>query len=80
VDIIWEAFCDTYLDPQDRVFHAPIEKIKRAMEHRVLHNDPEGIRAFAQGQLKSIEHLAGKLPDLNWQSERLHFFQYIDID
>jgi hypothetical protein len=80
VDIIWDTFCDTYLHPQDRVYHVPIDKIKRAMEHRVLHEDPEGIRAFAQGQLKNIEHLAGQLPDLNWQSERLHFFQYIDID
>lgn len=80
IDIIWDIFCDAYLDPQDRAYHAPIEKIKRAMEHRYLHDDPEAIRSFAQGQLKNIDQIAGQLPNLNWQKERQHFFQFMDID
>lgn len=80
VDIIWEAFCEGYLDTNDRTFHAPIEKIKRAMEHRFLHDDQEAIRYFAQAQLNNIDQLAKLLPDLNWQKERLHFFEFLDID
>lgn len=80
VDIIWEAFCDGYLDSHDRTYHAPIEKIKRAMEHRFLHHDQEAIRTFAKAQLNNIDQLAKQLPDLNWQKERLHFFEFLDID
>jgi hypothetical protein len=80
VDIIWEKFCDGYLDPQDTSFHASIEKIKRAMEHRFLHDDQEAIRAFAKAQLNNIDQLSKQFPDLNWQKERLHFFEFIDLD
>jgi hypothetical protein len=80
VDIIWGLFCDSYVDRQDRDYHAPIEKIKRAIDHRVLHDDREAITAFAQNQLKQIDHLAALLPDLNWQAERQYFFQYLEMD
>ena len=80
VDIIWDIFCDAYIDPQERVHHAAIEKINRAMEHRALHDDPEAIRSFAKGQLKNIDQMASLLPELNWQKERQYFFQYLDND
>jgi hypothetical protein len=80
VDIIWDAFCEGYLDPNDLAYHAPIEKIKRAMEHRFLHQDIESIRSFAQGQLNNIDQLARQLPDLNWQKERQYFFEFLEID
>lgn len=80
VDIIWEAFCEGYLDAHDLAYHAPIEKIKRAMEHRFLYQDIETIRAFAQGQLNNIDQLARLLPDLNWQRERQFFFEFLEPD
>lgn len=80
VDIIWESFCEGYLDAHELAYHAPIEKIKRAMEHRFLHQDIEAIRSFAQGQLSNIDQLAKLLPDLNWQRERHYFFQFLDQD
>lgn len=80
VDIIWDKFCDGYLDAADLSFHATIEKIRKAMEHRFLHHDQEAIRTFAKAQLNNIEQLAKLLPDLHWQKERLHFFEFIDID
>lgn len=80
VDIIWDKFCDGYLDSQDTTSHGSIEKIKRAMEHRFLHDDQEAIRTFAKAQLNNIDQLSKQLPDLNWQTERLHFFEFIDID
>ncbi len=80
VDIIWDKFCDAYLDAEDLSFHASIEKIKRAMEHRFLQDDQEAIHRFAKAQLNNIDQMARLLPDLNWQKERLHFFEFIDID
>jgi hypothetical protein len=80
VDIIWDIFCNTYLDPHERIYHGPIEKIKRAMEHRWLHQDPEAIRAFAKNQLRQVDEMASILPDINWQKERQYFFHLTEPD
>ncbi len=80
IDIIWEKFAAACLETGDRDIHPLIEKIKKAMEHRFLHHDPESIRNFASGQLKQIELLAAQMPDLDWQQERQYFFQYLELD
>jgi hypothetical protein len=80
VDIIWEKFCHTYLDPAELTFHNSIEKVKRAMAHRMLHDDSEAVKSFARGQLKQIDQLAALLPDLNWQPERQYFFHFLELD
>lgn len=80
VDIIWEKFVMACIDEEEQIHHPVIEKIRRGMEHRIIHDDPESIRAFAAGQLKHIETLAQALPQLNWQQERQYFFQYLDQD
>jgi len=80
VDIIWDIFRHAYLDPHECAYHGSIEKIKRAMEHRMLHDDREAMRTFARGQLKNIDSLASLLPDLNWQKERQYFFEMLDMD
>ncbi len=80
VDIIWDMYCHTYLDTVEMTYHHSIEKIKRAMEHRILHDDPEAVKAFARGQLKHIDQVSTLLPDLNWQKERQYFFQFLELD
>jgi len=80
IDIIWELFSATYLDTHDRAFHPAIEKIKKAMEHRFLHDHRENIKTFATGQLKNIDNLAALLPDLHWQKERQYFFHQLEMD
>lgn len=80
IDIIWEKFVAACLDMQDTTWHAQIESLRLAMEHRILHHDPETIRAFAAAQLKKVDQLAVSMPNLNWQAERQHFFQYLEQD
>ncbi len=80
IDIIWDLFSETFLQAEERNFHAPIEKIKKAMEHRFLHDHKENIKSFARGQLKNIDQIASLLPDLNWQEERQYFFHCIEPD
>ena len=80
IDIIWDLFSETYLDIRERDHHPAIEKIKRAMEHRFLHDHQENIKTFARGQLKNIENLVALLPDLNWQKERQYFFHLLEMD
>jgi len=80
VDILWDVFSMTYLDAKEREFHAPIQKIRKAMEHRFLHDDPPAIRAFASGQLTNIDHLATQLPGLQWSTEQQYFSGMLKID
>jgi hypothetical protein len=80
IDLIWDLFSETYLDTHERAYHSAIEKIKKAMEHRFLHDHRENIKTFATGQLKNIDNLATLLPDLNWQQERQYFFHQLEMD
>ncbi len=80
IDIIWEIFADTYLEPDEKDTHHLIEKVRLAMEHRFIHEDSEAIKSFAVKQLKNIEHLAGLYPDMDWQEERQYFFQLTEPD
>jgi hypothetical protein len=80
VDIIWEVFCNTYLDPRESQHHSSIEKIKKAMEHRILHNNKTAIKNFAAAQLRSLDHLASIFPDMNLKEERQYFFHLNEPD
>lgn len=80
IDIIWERFAETYIDLHQRQHHGTIEKIKRALEHRILHKDPEALRRFAENQLQQIEHLETMIPGTNWEPERRYFNNLILLD
>lgn len=79
-DIIWSRFTGTCLDERDKAFHGSIEKLQQARMHRFLHPDREAIRSFANGQLRTIDRLARQLPQIDWQSLRLHFFRLTEPD
>ncbi len=73
IDIIWETFEDALIDEDAKGRHASIEKIKRAMEHRILHDDKGATNVFAEGQLNLIDQLEEKFPDLDWGEEKRYF-------
>lgn len=80
IDIIWEFFAKTYLDPKEAEQHGAMEKVRKAMEHRILHDHQASTKAFAEGQLRNIDYLATVFPDLDWKEERHYFFQMIEPD
>jgi hypothetical protein len=80
IDIIWDLFSRTYLDPHELEHHSALEKINRAMEHRFLHDNKTGIKLFAESQLRNIDHIAGLFPDMDWKEERQYFFHLIEPD
>ena len=80
IDIIWDLFSRTYLDPHEVEHHLAVEKIKRATEHRFLHNNKTSIKSFAEAQLRNIDHIAGLFPDMDWKEERQYFFHLIEPD
>jgi hypothetical protein len=80
IDIIWDFFCETYVDPAERDHLETIEKIKKGMEHRFLHGQREGIKSFAEAQLRNIDQMAALYPEMDWKEERQYFFQLIEPD
>lgn len=80
IDIIWETLAVLYLDPHGNEHHAAIDKVRKAAAHRMLHDNPTAITAFARAQLKSIDHLAALYPEMDWKEERQYFFQLIEPD
>ena len=80
VDIIWDIFEDTYLDPQDKSNRVLIEKVRRAMEHRIIHDNKEALKSFADAQLKQIDLLANQYPKMDWREERQYFFHLSEPD
>jgi hypothetical protein len=73
IDMLWEIFENALIDHRAVEKHAAIEKIKRAMTHRILHANEASIHSFALGQLKHIEQLQLQYPDLNWEEEKNYF-------
>lgn len=80
IDIIWDIFIDAYLEPHEKDTHELIEKVRRAMEHRFIHEDNEGILSFVEKQLINIEQLASLYPDMDWKEERQYFFHLKEPD
>ena len=73
VDIIWDRFENAFMDDKTRSRHTEIENVRKAMEHRFLHDDSEAMRAFAQGQLNVINQLEREMNGLDWTKERNYF-------
>lgn len=80
VDIIWELFTQVYVDAEQSRHHASIEKIKKAFEHRILHDNPSAIKSFAAAQMRQIDHLALLYPEMDWKEERQYFFHLHEPD
>jgi len=80
IDIIWDHFCDVYVDPAQRNFHTSIEKITKARNHRFLHQNQISISSFAKSQLRLIDEINGVLPDLDFKEEKQYFFHQTEPD
>ncbi len=80
IDVIWDHFCDVYVDHQERSHHNSIEKITKAMGHRFLHKNQSNISSFEKSQLRLIEEVNAALQDLNFKEEKQYFFHLTEPD
>jgi hypothetical protein len=73
VEYIWKAFSDCYLDGDASDLWREIDKITRAVSHRIGTGSTESIKAFARTILKRIDSVSAKKPSINLSSERRYF-------
>lgn len=73
VNYIWDAFCDCYFDSNTTGLWQEVEKISRAVSHRIQTEDRGQIRKFADNILSRIDKLASSNPGLDLTKERNYF-------
>jgi len=79
IDIIWDLFCENYIDPDELKVHTIIEKINQGMNHRFLHARPDAINDFANTQLELIHRVHQSEPSLDFSKESRYFTGLIKI-
>jgi hypothetical protein len=73
IDIIWEMFCEHYIDQNELKVHALIERIHQSMNHRFLHARLQAMADFATVQLELIERTNKMIPALDFTNEKIYF-------
>jgi hypothetical protein len=73
VNYIWNAFCSCYFDSHTAELWQEVEKISRAVSHRIQTEDRDQIRKFADNILSRIDKLISNNPGLDLTKEK-HYF------
>jgi hypothetical protein len=72
-DYIWEAFSGCWFDNKTRELWKEVNKITKAVSHRILPGREGEIRAFAARMISAIDDLLSKNPGLNLEKEKRYF-------
>jgi len=78
VDYIWNAFSNCYFDNSTINLWREVNKISRAVSHRIQTESPEHIREFAENIISRIDALTSRNPALNLLNEREYFLRLIN--
>lgn len=73
VDYVWDKFCLTYMSEATMEFISRVEKVRAAMQHRLLHPESEAATKFRASQYECVKQLATEYPDVDFDDE-LHYF------
>lgn len=77
-DYIWEHFSNTFFSKSTREVTRQVQQIRKAMNHRPLHEGSEMFSRFARKNLASIELLLLSEPELDLSEEKRYFENIID--
>ncbi len=73
LEYIWERWQEFSLDDKSQLLTNQVGKIRKAAEHRFLHDNPEQQRIFAKNQLAAIDQIIDKAPHLDFSDEKRYF-------
>jgi hypothetical protein len=75
-DYIWEHFSETFLTKPSREMAKQVQQIRKAMNHKPLHDNDDAYVRFAQKNIASIEMLKIRVPEIDLKEE-MTFFENI---
>jgi hypothetical protein len=73
VDYIWDAFSKCYFDENTLDLWQEVEKITRAVSHRIQTDSGDEIKKFAEKIISRIDFISARIPKANLNSERNYF-------
>lgn len=73
VDYIWEAFTRCYFDDTSGVLWHEVDCISKAVSHRIVTEDRNEIRNFAEGMLVKIGQIKSRFPSVSLDRETDYF-------
>jgi hypothetical protein len=76
VNYIWDAFSKCYIDSKTSNIWSEVVKVTKACQHRFNTDSTIRISHFAEGMLKQISEIEGKIPEVDLSSER-NYFQWL---
>jgi len=73
VEYIWDFFRRTWFSESGNVQYKEITRITEAVNHRIIADNPEELKAFRESMLQKVEKLQNKyaFPDLS--AEKMYF-------
>ncbi len=77
IDYIWEEFSKCYFDSRTRELMQEVNRISKAMLHRIRNITPEDIKKFAETSLARIDSVSKRVPSIDLQNERDYFLGLI---
>jgi hypothetical protein len=73
INYIWDAFSGCYMDNKTLNIWKEVVKITKACNHRINTSSRFQVQKFAEGMLKQISDIEGKVPEIDFTSERNYF-------
>lgn len=73
VDYIWQVFCKNCISAADNLLIDEIAKIENAVNHKPINPNSVEFQQFVASQIKNIDAIRQKLPNINFTAELEHF-------
>jgi len=77
IDYIWEEFSKCYFEKTTTELVQEIDRISKAMSHRIQNPYSGETRKFAENILAKIDLISKKAPEINLQNEKKYFLELI---
>lgn len=78
VNYVWEAFTKCYFEDKTMDLWQEIEKISRAVSHRIQTDSADQVKKFAEKILSRIYQISSKNPAINLNSEKVYFLNLLE--
>lgn len=78
-DYIWNAFSECWFDSKTSDLWKEVNKITKAVSHRITSDKEKEIKSFAEKMISGIDKLLVKNTGLNLEAERKYFLDLLKI-
>ncbi|MDQ1297408.1 MAG: hypothetical protein QG611_1390 [Bacteroidota bacterium] len=79
IDYIWNAFSECWLDPKTLDLWKEINKIRKAISHRINTDTGVEIKSFANKIISAIESINARHPEINLETEKNYFLDLLQV-